>query len=226
MGLPRGSGWAAAYWGCAAAHWLGREIDSKAVRLVTKAALMPTLAAWARAQGCPRLLVGALLASAAGDSLMEQNLLLPAMAMYGGAHSCYASLFLRDHERLSAGVTAAYAGLGAGIVALLWPRLGMLRRPVALYAVALTATAATSRCHSRRAGAGGALFLISDALIGARLAGHNFPARDTLVGLTYTAAQFQLATGVVARGRAPVGGFLDGGAGTRLGELEDLEGTR
>lgn len=201
MRVPRTKQWATAYWTCALAHALGHAVDSKALRLVTKAALMPALAAWSRSQGCPRLLVVALLASAAGDSLMEQNLLLPAMAMYGAAHVSYVSLFVLGRRRFSWQVIVAYAGLGTGIVALLWPGLGQLRVPVAAYSFMLTATAATSSCYDRRAGVGGALFLVSDALIGTRLAGHNFPTRGPLVGLSYTTGQYQLAAGVLTRSR-------------------------
>lgn len=57
----------------------------------------------------------------------------------------------------------------------------------------------TSRWYGGRAGLGGALFLVSDALIGTRLTGHDFPTRGPLVGLTYTIGQYQLAAGIVAR---------------------------
>jgi uncharacterized membrane protein YhhN len=202
MRLRRTKCWATAYWGCAVGHALGHALDIKALRLVTKTALMPTLAAWSHSHGCPRLLLAALLTSAGGDSLMEQDLLLPAMAMYGAAHTCYAVLFVRDRQQSSWQVVAAYAGLGSGIVALLWPGLGSFRVPVAIYSLMLTATAATSSWYGRRTGLGGALFLISDALIGTRLAGHDFPTRGPLVGLTYTIGQYQLAAGVVTRRRA------------------------
>jgi len=199
MRLPKTKDWAAAYWTCAAAHGLSHALDLKALRVITKTALMPTLAMWCRAHGCPRLLVAALLTSAAGDSLMEREMLLPGMAMYAAAHSCYVVLFVRDRTRTSWQTVAVYAGLGAGIVAYLWRGLGPLRAPVAAYSLMLSATAVTSSWYTRRAGIGGALFLTSDALIGARLAGHDFPTRGPLVGLTYTAGQYQLAAGVVDR---------------------------
>jgi uncharacterized membrane protein YhhN len=199
MRLSRSKCWAAAYWGCALGHVLGRALDLPALRVVTKCALMPTLAAWSRSRGCPPLLVAALLTSGMGDSLMEQKLLLPGMALYAAAHTCYVTMFVRDRGRSSWQVVAVYGGLGTAIVALLWPGLGPLRVPVATYSLMLTATASTASWYGRRTGLGGALFLISDALIGAKLAGRDFPTRDPLVGATYTAGQYHLAAGIVGR---------------------------
>ena len=58
-----------------------------------------------------------------------------------------------------------------------------------------------------QAGAGGALFLLSDALIGARVAGLDVPAGDALVMATYLAAQYLLVSAWVGRldpGYAPI----------------------
>jgi uncharacterized membrane protein YhhN len=191
--------WAAAYWGCAIAHGVSHQFDLKWLRIATKAALMPSLAAWCRAHRCPRLLVAALLMSAGGDVLMERKRLLPGMAMYAGAHACYVILFVRGRERCRWPAVAAYGGIGASVVALLWPGLGSLRAPVAAYSSLLTATAVTASWYNRRSALGGALLVISDALIGTQLAGHDFPTRAPLVGLTYTAGQYNLAAGVVTR---------------------------
>jgi uncharacterized membrane protein YhhN len=201
MRLPKTKRWATAYWACALAHGLGHVLELQGLRLVTKAALMPSLAAWCHAHGCPRLLITALLLSGAGDALMEQGLLLPAMVMYAGAHACYVTLFVRDRRLVSWRAAVVYVGAGTGLVAYLWPGLGRLRAQVATYSLMLTATAITSTWYSRKTALGGALFVASDALIGTRLAGHDFPTRGPLVGLTYTVGQYQLAAGVVARSR-------------------------
>jgi uncharacterized membrane protein YhhN len=197
--------WAAAYWGCAVAHAVGHWLDIRSLRMVTKAALMPSLAAWCRSHGCPRLLVAALLLSGGGDYLMERKRLLPGMAMYAGAHACYVTLFIRDRRRLRWPTAAAYGTIGAAVTAFLWPGLGPLRAPVAGYSSLLTATAVTSTWYDRRSAVGGALFLISDALIGTQLAGHDFPARAPLVGMTYTAGQYNLAAGVITRDPTELG---------------------
>jgi uncharacterized membrane protein YhhN len=121
------------------------------------------------------------------------------MATYAASHACYVSIFLRGRNHSPWQTIAAYGGLGTGIVALLWPGLGRLRAPVAAYSLMLTATAVTSSWYGGRASLGGALFLVSDALIGTELAGHDFPTRAPLVGLTYTLGQYQLAAGIITR---------------------------
>lgn len=190
--------WASAYWGCAVAHALGHLTKGRGLRVVSKSAMMPALAMRSYRQGGPRPLVGALLLSAVGDSLMEQQLLMPGMVAYGAAHTCYTILFLRGQARVSRRALAVYAAGGAGLVAWLWPDLGRLRGPVATYAAMLSATAVTASSYNRRAAIGGALFVASDALIAAHLAGHDFRSRSTLVGLTYTLGQYELASGVTA----------------------------
>ena len=63
------------------------------------------------------------------------------------------------------------------------------------YSWLLTATAGTACWYDSRSGLAGALFVISDTLIGAQLAGHDFPTRPPLVGLAYTAGQYNLQEG-------------------------------
>ncbi len=91
--------------------------------------------------------------------------------------------------------TGVYVLLWAVANALLWSQLGPLRLPVLLYSLALTAMAATATRVSRRVAAGGALFLVSDLLIGLGAAGLRAPAHDILVMATYAAALFLIATG-------------------------------
>jgi uncharacterized membrane protein YhhN len=198
MKVPRWKRWATAYWACAISHELASALGMDRLRMFTKTALMPTLAYGAHTHDCPPLLVAALLLSAVGDVLMEQNALLPGMAMFAAAHACYIALFTRGRDQARWQVLAAYAVLGAVTIAALWSGLGALRIPVLVYASMLTATAVTSRWYDRRTGLGGALFVISDSLIGVQLAGHDFPGRDRLVGLTYAAGQYRLTTGVLA----------------------------
>jgi uncharacterized membrane protein YhhN len=185
------------YWTCAAIHVVAVACDVTVLRAFTKAALMPMLASWVRAQGGPPLLVAALLTSAVGDLLMEVELLLPAMAMYAAAHACYIAVFTRGATRRPWQAMATYGVLGLATMIMLWPGLGAYRAPVAAYALMLTATAVTSLWYGDRAGLGGALFLVSDTLIGARIAGLDFPTRGSLVMATYGLGQYELATGAV-----------------------------
>lgn len=185
------------YWACAVIHLVAVAFDSRVLRALSKAALMPSLAAWVRTQQGPPLLIAALLASAVGDLLMEIGLLLPGMAMFAAAHACYVAVFLTGRNRGAWQVLAGYGVVWLAVMVALWPGLGEYRAPVSAYALMLTATAVTSLWHGGRAGLGGALFLVSDTLIGVRLAGHDFPLRGVLVKATYSAGQYQLAASIL-----------------------------
>jgi uncharacterized membrane protein YhhN len=187
-----------AYWASAVIHLAAVVFDSAALRLLSKATLMPALASWVRSCEGPPLLVAALLASAAGDFLMELNFLLPGMAMFAAAHACYVALFRSGAHRRSWQVLGAYGVVYLASMVALWPGLGVYRGPVTAYAIMLTATAATSWWYGGRTGLGGALFLASDALIGAGLAGHDFPLRNLLLKTAYGAGQYQIALGVLS----------------------------
>lgn len=195
--LTRGRRWLTCYWTCAITHVVAVALDLGALRVLTKATLMPLLATWTYAQEAPTPITAALLASAAGDILMDLELLLPAMGMYATAHLCYAAVFASHATRRPWRVVAMYSALAAFVIALLWSGLGWYRVPVASYALTLAATAVSSLWYGDRAGLGGALFLISDSCIGARLAGRDFPARDFLVMLTYGLGQYHLASGSI-----------------------------
>jgi uncharacterized membrane protein YhhN len=102
-------------------------------------------------------------------------------------------MFTRRATHRSLVVVAAYGVLWAGALGLLWPGLDN-RIPVAVYSLLVASTAITSAWNGWRAGVGGALFMLSDGLIGVGLAGHGFAARDYLVMATYCAAQYLLSS--------------------------------
>jgi uncharacterized membrane protein YhhN len=170
--------------------------DVKILKQASKMALMPLLWQWSRTQDAPPLLQAALLASAAGDLLLETDLQLAGIAAFAAAHACYLAVFLANPAQRSWRVLAAYAALWAALIAVLSPGLGNQRVPVAVYALLLTATAVASRWHNSRSGAGGALFLISDALIALRLSGRDFRGRGALTMSTYAIGQYLLTSGV------------------------------
>jgi uncharacterized membrane protein YhhN len=184
------------YWASATIHLVAVAFDLRVLRLVSKVALMPSLASWVRAQQGPPLLVAALLASAVGDLFMEIDLVLPAMAMFAAAHACYIAVFTRGTSRRLLVIPAAYCVLGLATMIALWPGLGVYRAPVTAYALMLVATAVTSLWYGGRAGLGGALFLASDTLIAARMAGHDFPLRVFLLKTAYGTGQYQIALGL------------------------------
>jgi uncharacterized membrane protein YhhN len=185
----------AAYWGCTAVQVLAVAKDIKRVRQASKVSLMPLLAAWARSRQAPPLVLGALTASAAGDVLLEDDrLVLPGMASFATAHACYIKLFLGRSTERSWREVAAYGLAWSALVSTLRPEKRDQLVPGAAYALLLATTAVTSSWHSRRAALGGACFLVSDALIAARLSGRDFPLRAPLVMSTYALGQYLLTS--------------------------------
>ncbi|MFD4278367.1 lysoplasmalogenase [Streptomyces cyaneofuscatus] len=179
------------------------------VHQVAKPLLMPLLAAYATVQGGPRLLIAALLFGWGGDVfLLADNDLafLLGMGSFAVGHVCYLTLFGRGQARTRASLAAgiAYAVVLAVFLVLIWSDLpAELRVPVAGYSLLLTAMAWRAGVLGRYAAAGGALFLLSDALIATGIAEWpRLPAPDFWVMLTYIAAQLLLALGVLRAGRA------------------------
>ncbi|MER5643885.1 lysoplasmalogenase [Streptosporangium sp. NPDC002524] len=197
-----------AFWVCCAVHLALGVAGAAPLDSVTKALLMPLLAAWVLARRGPRPLVAALLLSWGGDVALEvDGLFLPGMTLFAAAHVCYVTYFVREGAlgalRRRPAVPVAYAALWVVLILVLWPGLGDLRLPVAAYSLLLTATAVTAAGHGRWIGAGGALFLLSDTLIAFELAGlPRLPAHGFLIMATYLAGQYLLASGIVGRSRS------------------------
>ncbi|MEV5982360.1 lysoplasmalogenase [Streptomyces sp. NPDC052114] len=177
-----------------------------------KPLLMPLLAAYVAVLRGPRLLIAALLCGWGGDTLLlfDADLaFLAGMGSFAAGHVCYLVLFKRygDTARYGgsprargAGLVAVYALALAGTVVLLWPDLPAdMRGPVAGYSLLLTAMAFGATTLGPTAAAGGALFLLSDTLIATGVAEWpQLPRPDFAVMLTYIAAQFLLAKGVLS----------------------------
>jgi uncharacterized membrane protein YhhN len=199
--LVRGRRVLAGFWGATVVQVAAVAFDVKILKQASKLTLMPLLWQWSRTQDAPPLLQAALLASAAGDLLLETDLQLAGMAAFAAAHACYLAVFLANPAQRSWRVLAAYTALWAALIAVLAPGLDNQRVPVAVYALLLTATAVASRWHNSRSGAGGALFLISDALIALRLSGRDFPGRGALTMSTYAVGQYLLTSGVTKSDR-------------------------
>ncbi|MDA5283803.1 lysoplasmalogenase [Streptomyces sp. Isolate_45] len=179
-----------------------------------KPLLMPLLVAHVITRRAPRLLVAALLFGWGGDLALlfdAEIAFLLGMGSFAAGHVCYLALFGRGRTGPLLG--AAYAAALIGTVALLWGDLPAdLRIPVAGYSLLLTAMAYRASALGRVAGAGGALFLLSDTLIATGVAEWpQLPRPDFWIMATYLAAQYLLATGVL--GRSP--GHPDPGAGVR-----------
>ncbi|MFD4034813.1 lysoplasmalogenase [Streptomyces sp. NPDC058637] len=185
-----------------AVHLAGLAAGVDAAHLVTKPLLMPLLAAYAAARGGPRLLIAALLFGWGGDVLLMPGAdaaFLAGMGSFAVGHVCYLRLFGRARASLPAGL--AYAALLVTFVALLWPGLpGELRIPLTGYSLLLTAMAWRAGALGRYAALGGALFLLSDALIATGIADWpQLPAHDFWIMLTYLGAQYLLTLGALRR---------------------------
>ncbi|MDH6227594.1 MULTISPECIES: lysoplasmalogenase [Streptomyces] len=179
------------------------------VETVSKALLMPLLAATAAAAGAPRTLLVALAFGWGGDVMLSVggDAFLAGMASFAVGHVAYLSLFRRHgagrSRAESAGTAVVYAAGLAVLMVLLLPGLPAgLRLPVAGYSCLLTAMAWASGRTGRLAAAGGALFLVSDSLIAAEMAGRGpLPVHGLWVMATYLAAQALLTAGVLGHVR-------------------------
>jgi uncharacterized membrane protein YhhN len=173
----------------------------------TKPLLMPLLglALLATGRAVPPLLLGALLGSCVGDTLLlfSGTLFLVGMAGFAAAHVCYISVFVRGGATRRRGrfalAVGCYGAVWIVLMTRLWPDLAAnMRIPVACYSLLLAGMAATAFAAGNRTALGGALFLLSDSLIAGALAHWHLPAGTGFaVMATYLAAQYLLATGCV-----------------------------
>lgn len=173
--------------------------------VLAKPLLMPLLVAYVITRGAPRLLVAALLFGWGGDLALlfdAEPAFLLGMGSFAAGHVCYLVLFGRRGTNPLLG--GAYGLALVGTVGLLWGDLPAdLRIPVAGYSLLLTAMAYRSSALGRTAGIGGALFLLSDTLIATGVAQWpQLPRPDFWIMATYLAAQYLLATGVLAPAQA------------------------
>lgn len=167
------------------------------VDTVTKPFLLSLLALWVWLTYRHWGLITALLFSLAGDIAIGINF-EAGMAFFFCAHIAYIVTFVKAGSRPKILVIIAYAAVLVIMLAWLWKPLGAMAIPMTVYALALTSTAIFSSGLGWRTGLGGALFLISDLLIAIRVAeAADIPAQGAWVMLTYCAAQYLLATGLV-----------------------------
>lgn len=189
-----------AFLAVSAVHLAGLLAGQDAVHVATKPLLMLLLAGYAAARGGPRILIAALLCGWAGDVLLmpdTEPAFLAGMGFFAAGHVCYLLLFGRAPVRPVTGLV--YAVVLVSFVVLLWPGLpGGLRVPLTAYSLLLTAMAWRAGVLGRRAAAGGALFLVSDALIATGIAEWpQLPAHNFWIMLTYIAAQYLLTRGAL-----------------------------
>ncbi|MEV0808413.1 lysoplasmalogenase [Micromonospora sp. NPDC050200] len=185
------------YGAVVAVELVGVAIDVPALQWAAKPLLAPLLLAWllgVRRRWDP-VATGLVFATAGDVALLLPGTaaFLAGMGCFLGTQLCLLAAFLR-HRRAPLTAFAGYLTLWAGANALLWGRLGDLRLPVLGYSLALGLMAAAAVGFSRRAAAGGALFLLSDLLIGVGAAGAQLPGRGLLVMVTYVGALVLITT--------------------------------
>ncbi|MET8907941.1 lysoplasmalogenase [Micromonospora sp. NPDC004551] len=193
--------WLALFGAVALVELVGVALDSTPTQWLAKPLLAPLLLAylWDRRRRVDPVAVG-LVAATAGDVALlvpGDTAFLAGMGCFLVTQVAFLTAFLR-HRRPPVAAVAGYLVAWAGANALLWGALGPLRLPVLGYSLALSMMAAAATGVSRRTAAGGALFLVSDLLIGVGAAGVDFPGRDLLVMTTYAAALLLIITGWVA----------------------------
>ncbi|MDQ2660933.1 MAG: lysoplasmalogenase [Actinomycetota bacterium] len=182
----------------------------------TKALLMPLLVvavvivarpvAGASVPAGIRLLVLAIAFSWAGDvalSFAGTVAFVVGLGCFLVAHVVYIALFVRMPRagRRPPIPSLVYLVWFVAFLILLGPHTGALFVPVVLYGLVLAAMAATSAWHGALVAAGGALFVLSDSLLGLGrfLPGYDFALHDLLVMSSYLAAQGLIAAGVLLK---------------------------
>jgi uncharacterized membrane protein YhhN len=171
---------------------------------VTKPLPALCLLAYALMTGRHRLVAFALLFSAAADVALDlDGWFIAGVVLFGLAHVSYLIAFARLGARPRVPVIVAYLLVWGATMWWLWPGLDSMRVQLAVYSLLVTAMAIMASGLTWRTALGGALFVVSDGLIAAGMAGwHELPQQDTWVMVTYFAAQFLLTTGSPAR-RSP-----------------------
>ena len=166
-------------------------------RWLTKPLLMPVLMV-----GCDRATQRALALGGVGDVALlgrSEAAFTAGLVSFLAGHVAWI-IALRQRPgggrlRARPGLAALQVGAFGGLNAYLWKRTGQDRIPVIVYSAALLAMALTALdCGPPRTAAGGALFLVSDALLALeKFGGVHLPANEGLVMATYAGAQALLA---------------------------------
>ncbi|GAC1440762.1 MAG: hypothetical protein NVSMB55_06600 [Mycobacteriales bacterium] len=166
------------------------------LRRLTKPLLMPVLM-----RGKPRPVQRALALGGLGDVALlgpGQAAFTAGLGSFLAGHVAWLAA-LRPHTtgalRRRPLASAPYLLAWAGLNAHLWPRTGKDRIPVLIYSTALLGTALAAADTGRAdVATGGALFLVSDALLALEKFGDvHLPGHEALVMATYTTGQALLA---------------------------------
>jgi uncharacterized membrane protein YhhN len=150
------------------------------------------------------LVVVGLLLSLAGDVflMLPRDHFMAGLVSFLFAHLAYivafanGTGFMRDPWLL-----LPYLVLAAGVLLVLWPRLGAMQIPVVVYVAALVVMASQAACRATEfpsiataaAAVGAALFVISDAVLAINRFRASFRAAQAVIMGTYVTAQALIA---------------------------------
>ena len=185
-----------------------------------KGSLMPLLAVLLLSSGksVPQrgLILGALFCAWSGDILLlfEQKspmFFITGLSAFLMAHLLYIRYFLKvpgntpSLLRVHPWIGALVAAYGVSLLNILWPRLGDMKLPVAVYAVVICTMIICSLHAYTRSGKpagslfilGALLFALSDSLLAINKFYAPFQNAGAAIMLTYCAAQFCIISGVI-----------------------------
>jgi uncharacterized membrane protein YhhN len=166
------------------------------LRRLTKPLLMPTLM-----RGKPRPTQRALALGGAGDVALlghSDAAFTAGLGSFLAGHVAWVAALRPKSDgvlRRRPAAALPYLAAWAGLNAYLWPKTGKERIPVLVYSAALLATAlAALDTGDKTVATGGALFLVSDALLALEKFGDvHLPMHEGVVMATYTTGQGLLA---------------------------------
>ncbi|SDL62974.1 Uncharacterized membrane protein YhhN [Glycomyces sambucus] len=221
MARVRARTWLLAFAAVLAVELTAVVLDLDAVRWASKTLLTLLLLGYlvvsvAPGQTPARLFgLGLLFACAADAALLVEGTaaFLVGMGLFGVMQVLYIAAFAKLGAlrafRTRYLVPVCYLAFWAGLMIALWSRLGSLAAPVAVYSLLLVGMAAfaaalgIARGGGHLAGVGGALFVVSDLVLGLGVAGFDLPLAGLAVMSTYAIAQLLLTIGIRGHLDAP-----------------------
>jgi len=151
------------------------------------------------------LLVAAIAFSGAGDVILDltfQGNFIAGLVSFLTAHLFYVALFLQGSavRRQMILPTVLAVAFPAAMAAFLWPHLGQMQLPVAVYIGVISSMLVTSLHRSRlnyTVIAGAIAFVISDSVLALNKFYSPFPWARYAIMATYYLAQYLIVTGVL-----------------------------
>jgi uncharacterized membrane protein YhhN len=200
----------------AALHLALLALGAADLRLVTKPVPVLCLMGWVLAQGRTRYgtrIALGLAASSVGDVLLEfEHLFLAGLGAFLCGHVAYTLAFLGETRRLALPRALPWLVVFAVVYGILWPGLGTLRGPVAVYAAvfaielwrawACVGVTARGRTAERLALGGALIFAVSDVLIGLTRFSAPLPGAAYAILVLYWLGQLLIALSVRPERRA------------------------